>query len=87
MSALGLGKSDHVTDEMHAGHQHYQAIQAKGQAAVRGSADTAGPEAGSQTSRPPPRHYLQDPKHGFLHVALVNTNAATAELTAIQTMS
>ena len=81
---LGLGEGDDVPDRGGAGHQHHQPVKAKGQATVGRGAVLQGSEQETEFFFRLGFVDLQDAEYGLLHIALENTDTATAQFTAVE---
>ena len=84
LGALRLRERDHVAQRLGPGHQHDEAVEADGDAAVRRRAVLQRVEQEAELGAAPPLVDLQRPEHLALHVGAVDPHRAAAELDAVQ---
>src|SRR5687768_16854517 len=81
---LGLGEGDYVADRVSARHQHGEAVDAKGDAAMRRRAVLERLEQEAELVLRLLGIDAEHPEHRRLHLLAVYANRATADLRAVQ---
>ena len=81
---LGFGEGDHVADGAGSGEQHHQAVEAEGNAAVRGRAEFKSAEQEAELLLRLFFSNAEQIEHLGLHVRGVNADGAAADFAAVE---